>query len=37
MKSSHLSCLLGNAGLLWSQCHGIEPHLMEKEKSHCFS
>ena len=27
MKSSHLSCLIGNAGLLWSPCWGIAPHL----------
>ena len=27
MKSSHLSCLIGNAGLLWSTCWGIAPHL----------
>ena len=27
MKSSQLSCLMWNAGWLWSQCKGIVPHL----------
>ena len=26
-KSSHLSCMMWNAGLLWSQCRGMGLHL----------
>ena len=26
-KTSHLSCLMGNEGWLWSQCSGIRPPL----------
>ena len=36
-KSSHLSCMMGNGGLLCTQCRGIGPHLLAREKSHAFS
>ena len=37
MKSSHLSCIMWNAGWHWSQCRGIGPHLTARGKSHGFS
>ena len=30
-------CLIGKTQLLWTQCRGIGPHLVAREKSHGFS
>ena len=35
-KSRHLTCLIGNMGLLCTPCRGIGPHLSPKGKSHVF-
>ena len=36
-KSMFLTCLIGNTGLLWTQCKGIEPHLQGWGMSHGIS
>ena len=36
-KSSLLTSLIGNTGLLCTQCRGIEPHLQAKGTSHGIS
>ena len=36
-KSRLLTCLIGNTGLLCTQCRGIEPHLLAKGMSHGIS
>ena len=35
-KSNLLTCLIGKTQLLWTQCRGIGPHLIERGKSHGF-
>ena len=37
MKTSFLSCLMGNTELLCTQCRGIGSHLVARGKSHGFS
>ena len=36
-KSRLLTCLIGNTGLLCTQCRGIEPHLSARAMSHVIS
>ena len=36
-KSRLLMCLIGNTGLLYMQCRGIEPHFPESGMSHGIS